>query len=216
MGVRLSTGWSFDPDSGAMAMQADTSYAYFGWWLNKGTADGVEAGVFHGVTDPAADAATLAPADTTSFPLLGGTATYNGSAAGKYAINPGLSDASGGHWTADATLTADFGNETEPGTISGTVDSFMAGGKMMDWSVALGETVLSTAGAFDTATDAGDTASNAVTWTIGGVDGAEAGAWSGGLRADGDDDVPTLATGMFSGTHGTAGHIIGAFGAHLE
>ena len=35
MGVRLTAGWVFDPDSGAMAMQADTSYAYFGWWLHK-------------------------------------------------------------------------------------------------------------------------------------------------------------------------------------
>ena len=50
-GVRLVGTWIFDPDSGAMAMMADPSFAYFGWWLNKGTTEGVEAGVFHGVTD---------------------------------------------------------------------------------------------------------------------------------------------------------------------
>ena len=148
---------------------------------------------------------------------MGGTATYEGAAAGKYAINPGLSTASGGHWTADATLTADFGSETAAGTISGKVDSFMAGGQMMDWSVALGETVLAGTGTFSTTNDtSADTGSNAVVWTIGGVAGAEAGSWEGGLRAEGDNNVPTLATGMFSATHGTVGHMVGAFGAKNE
>ena len=167
------------------------------------------------MTDLAGDDALLAaPADISA---LGGTATYSGAAAGKYAINPGLSAASGGHWTADATLTADWGSETEAGTISGTVDNFMAGGETMDWSVALGETVLSGTGAFSTTGDTtGPTADNAVVWTIGGVDGAEAGSWEGGLRAAGDNGVPGLATGMFSATHGTVGHMVGAFGAHVE
>ncbi|MYD99796.1 MAG: hypothetical protein F4Y03_00755 [Alphaproteobacteria bacterium] len=214
-GVRLVGTWVFDPDSGAMAMMVDPSFAYFGWWLNKGTTEGVEAGVFHGVTDLTGNDAQLAA--PTDISALGGTATYTGAAAGKYALNPGLSAASGGHWTADATLTADFGNETAPGTISGMINNFMAGGASMDWSVALGSTVLAGGGVFDTATDtSGDTADNAVVWTIGGVDGAEAGIWSGGLRAEGDNGVPTLATGMFSATHGTVGHMVGAFGADLE
>ncbi|MCY3795522.1 MAG: hypothetical protein OXG51_14275, partial [Gammaproteobacteria bacterium] len=108
-GVRLAGTWVFDPDSNAMAMMADASYAYFGWWLNKGTTEGVEADVFHGVTDGSTPASLAAPADINA---LGSTATYTGAAAGKYAINPGLSAASGGHWTAHATLTADFGSET--------------------------------------------------------------------------------------------------------
>ena len=53
-------------------------------------------------------------------------------------------------------------------------------------------------------------------WTIGGVDGAESGAWSGGLRAEGDNGVPTLATGVFTATHGTVGQLLGAFGANLD
>ena len=211
--VRLEGAWVFDPDSGAMAMMADPSFAYFGWWLNKGTTEGVEAGVFHGVTDGTGDDELLAaPAN---IQPLGGTATYTGAAAGKYAINPGLSAASGGHWTADATLTADWGAENAAGTISGMINNFMAGDTSMDWSVALGETALTDTGTFDSAT--GDPATgDGVVWTIGGVDGAEAGAWSGGLRAEGDNNVPTIATGMFSTTHGTVGHMIGAFGADLE
>jgi len=211
--VRLEGAWIFDPDSGAMAMMADPSYAYFGWWLNKGTTEGVEAGVFHGVTDGTGDAELLAA--PTDINALGGTATYKGAAAGKYAINPGLSAASGGHWTADATLTAEWGAEDVPGMISGMIDNFMAGGEAMDWSVKLGKTALTGTGTFDSATGAPDTG-DGVVWTIGGVDGAEAGTWSGGLRAEDDNNVPTVATGMFNATHGTVGHMLGAFGAHVE
>ena len=196
-----------------MAMMADPSFAYFGWWLNKGTTEGVEAGVFHGVTDGTGEAELLAaPADINA---LGGTATYTGAAAGKYAINPGLSAASGGHWTADATLTADWGAEDAPGTISGMIDNFMSGDTAMDWSVKLGETALTGTATFDSATGDPATGDGAV-WTIGGVDGAESGAWSGGLRAAGDNGVPTVGTGQFSATHGTVGHIMGAFGVGLE
>ena len=211
--VRLEGAWFFDPDSNAMAMMADPSYAYFGWWLNKGTTEGVEAGVFHGVTDGTGDAELLAaPSDISA---LGGMATYKGAAAGKYAINPGLSSASGGHWTADATLTAEWGDENAAGMISGMVDGFMAGGEMMDWSVKLGKTALTGTATFDSAT--GDPATgDGVVWTIDGVAGAESGAWSGGLRAAGDNGVPTMGTGQFSATHGMVGHILGAFGVHLE
>ncbi len=214
-GVRLAGTWVFDPDSGAMATMQDPSFAYFGWWLNSGTTEGVEAGVFHGVTDGTGDDALLgAPTDIAA---LGGTATYNGAAAGQYAINPGLSDAHGGHWTADATLTADFGSETENGSISGMVDNFMAGGRAMDWTVALGETNFTDGTAvFASAGDGTTTADDDVVWTVGGVAGAESGSWSGGLRGAGDNGVPTVATGMFTAMHGTVGHIMGAFGAHVE
>ena len=211
--VRLEGPWIFDPDSGAMAMMADGSYAYFGWWLNKGTMVGVEAGVFHGVTDATGGDALLAA--PTNIDALGGTATYKGPAAGKYAVNPGLAAASGGHWTADATLTADFGADNAAGMISGMVDGFMAGGQTMDWSVALGETPLMPEGTFDSAGDP-DTMGDDVVWTIGGVAGAEAASWEGGLRAEGDNNVPTVATGSFSATHGTVAHMMGAFGAYVE
>ena len=213
--VRLEGAWFFDPDSGAMAMMVDPSFAYFGWWLNKGTTEGVEAGVFHGVTDGTGDAELLAaPADISA---LGGTATYTGAAAGKYAINPGLSSASAGHWTGDATLTADWGAEDAAGMISGMINNFMSGDMSMDWSVKLGETALTGTGTWDSSGNSGsETAGDDMVWTIGGVDGAESGAWSGGLRAAGDNGVPTVGTGMFTATHGTVGHIMGAFGVDLE
>ena len=65
----------------------------------------------------------------TGVTALQGTATYSGGAAGKYALHSttgGTNDA--GHFTADATLEANFNNDT----VSGTIDGFMGA----DWSVA--------------------------------------------------------------------------------
>ena len=77
--------------------------------------------------------------------LAEGTATYNGEAFGRYAEN---SDIEGGgmmvgRFTADVTLTADFGNDAGPGvtgdnnfgTIRGDVTGFMADGDARDWDV---------------------------------------------------------------------------------
>ena len=215
-GIRLAGTWIFDPDSMAMAMMVDPSFAYFGWWLNMGTDQGVETGVFHGVTDGTGEAELLGALEATSFNPLGGTATYTGAAAGQYALRPSLSSASGGNWTADATLTADFGNEAVGGMISGEIDNFMSGDTPMDWSVALGETTITATGTFDSATGNPATG-DGVVWTIGDVDAAESGAWSGGLRATGaDDSVPTLAVGMFTAAHGSVGHLLGAFGVELQ
>ena len=216
-GVRLAGTWIFDPDSGAMAMMVDPSFAYFGWWLNTGTTEGSETGVFHGVTDGTGDAELLADPVDASFNPLGGTATYTGGAAGQYAIRPSLSAAHSGGWTADATLTADFGNEADGGTISGMIDNFMSGDASMDWTIALGETPLTGTGGFNSGTDTGgDVTGDDVVWTIGGVDGAESGTWLGQLRGPGDNSVPTVATGQFTAMHGSVGHILGAFGADLE
>ena len=222
--VRLEGAWLFDPDVGAMAIEPDATYLYFGWWLYKDST-GPEVAAFHGVTGTGLTAMV-----DKEFTALGGTATYVGGAAGKYAIDPVSpgTNASGGHWTAEASLTADFGNETAPGTISGMIDNFMAGGEEMDWSVALGETALTAAapiatfdsGANATAEATTPVAGDDVVWTIAGEAAPEAGSWSGALRNQGDDHVPTMATGMFSATYNEdgheIGHMIGAFGAHLD
>ncbi len=216
--------WSFNPADNAMVSQPDAAYAYFGWWLHQ-DANGPEVDVFHGVTG-------LAAADGTSFPALGGTATYRGSAAGKYAIDPVAPGtyASGGHWTADATLTANFEDPdvADPvaanGSISGTIDNFMSDGEAMDWSVSLGDTPLLGTATFDSATASPDPAGDDVVWTISDEAAPEAGSWSGALYdqtapPDGNN-VPSTATGEFSATYSegghTIGHMTGAFGAHVE
>ena len=213
-GIELEGSWSFNPADSAMVSQADSGYAYFGWWLRKDST-GPEVDTFHGQTDGAGDTAVTAiVAD--NFNQLGGTATYSGAAAGKYALNPTLPGAypSGGHWTASATLTADFGDggasDTTPGTISGMIDSFMAGGESMAWSVELKEITVTDATAEFSLTTEG------TVWSIDGQAGSADGMWSGQFRDQGDNNVPNVVTGEFSSTYGTVGHLIGAFGTHVE
>jgi hypothetical protein len=218
-GVRLTGagGWEFTPAPGAMVSVADSTYLHFGWWLHK-SSDGPEVVVFHGVTEPAASAEEIA--------ALSGTATYSGAAAGKYAIDPVAPGtyASGGHWTADASLTADFGTETTEGTITGTIDGFMTDNGAEDWSVSLGETGLAAVGTFSSEGDGATTAGDDVVWTIADEAAPEAGSWSGALHGqtpppDGNN-VPSGVTGQFSSVYSEGGHnighMVGAFGAHVD
>ena len=221
-GMVLSGDWVFVPDVNAMVSQADGGYAYFGWWLYQDSM-GPEVEVFHGNTG------TLAAVDETRFTALGGTATYTGAAAGKYAIDPVAPGtyASGGHWTADVELTANFETEADGvagnGSISGMIDGFMAGDTAMDdWSVELGEAPLVAAGTWTSTGDGATTAGDDVVWTIADEAAPEAGMWSGqlwGQTAPPDgNDVPSTATGQFTATYSEGGHtigqMIGAFGAH--
>ena len=229
LGGSLTDGWMFNPLDNAMVSQPDSAYAYFGWWLHQDE-NGPEVDVFHGVTDLAAAGDT--------FPPLGGTATYKGPAAGKYAIDPVAPGtyASGGHWTADATLTANFEDPdaaddpvASNGSISGMIENFMADGESMDWSVSLGDTALSATAIFNsgdnaTAEETTPVAGDDVVWTIADEAAPESGSWSGALYdqtapPDGNN-VPSTATGEFSATYSegghTIGHMIGAFGAHVE
>ena len=217
-GIRLTVGgsaiWEFVPGPNAMVSVKDDTYLYFGWWLHESSA-GPEAVAFHGVTEPSAS--------TEAITTLSGTATYSGAAAGKYAIDPIAPGtyASGGHWTADASLTADFGTEATEGTITGTIDGFMTDNGDEKWRVSLGETNLLAAGTFDSA--ANDPATGVV-WTIDGEAAPEAGAWSGALHGqtpppDGNN-VPSGVTGQFSAVYSEGGHnighMVGAFGAHVD
>ena len=70
---------------------------------------------------------------------LTGGATYAGHAAGKFAMsNPLDGTGDGGHFTADATLTAKFGKRrAHNGGVTGTLDNFMANDQSVPWSVAL-------------------------------------------------------------------------------
>ena len=211
-------GWSFDPVDTARVSQPDANYAYFGWWLNKTAGGSPEVDVFHG-SNQAVDISS-AP-----FTALGDGAIYKGPAVGKYAMNRGADQyASGGHWTANATLTANFEDPTQTGadiiaaagSISGMIDGFMAGGESMDWSVKLNSTPIAV---FDTAHDFGVAAEGTV-WTIGGAAAAAGGSWEGDFHnqvapPDGNN-VPGTVTGEFSAVYGAVGHMVGAFGAHVE
>ena len=204
--------WTFKPSSAeARVMEsADTAYASYGWWLRKAANDGpFTASAFHDVKG------TVTALVDATLNALEGTATYMGGAAGKYALassTGGTNDA--GHFTARATLEADFGDGTAGGTITGTIDSFMgADGMGRDWSVELKEASITAAAPIATLTRTDD---NDTVWTIGETAAAASGEWSGALRNQGDDGVPQVATGTFYSEYGTAGKIVGAFGANVE
>ena len=198
--VSSADEWTFTPGNpDARVMDAeDDEYASYGWWLRKEANDGpFTASAFVDVKGDLGDVDNITN--------LLGTATYRGGAAGKYALSSstgGTNDA--GHFTARATLEADFGDDM----ISGTIDDFMgADDQPRNWSVELKETGIANDGAI-----AGLTTEGTV-WTIGDTAADADGQWSGSLDDKGDDDVPNVATGTFYSTYGTAGRMVGGFGA---
>ena len=217
-GVQLNNGpggnWIFDPDTGAMAHKEDSGYSHFGWWWRIDKDDGYHLDVFHGTTGGT-------DVDNDSFTALTGTATYVGPAAGKFAINPQLpnSEPMGGHFTATATLMADFeagdqgatATDPEPGQISGSIDGFTQDDVELPFVVTFGKT--------DITSDADGTsfmADDGAVWSISGEKSGRKGSWSGNFHnqpATGDD-VPTTVTGEFAATFNEeVGRIEGAFGA---
>ena len=236
----LAGTWHFKPDAGANAMAhaPDTTYLYYGWWVSKDK-DGMPtaASTFRGVVGDGTTIQGGTTALTTNPTALGGSATYAGNATGKFAMsNPLDGTGSGGHFTADATLTAKFEPIAAPdnGGVSGTIDNFRLNDGTEDagWSVALHLAPWGTPnGAFATpASDDTNTAANetlGTTWSIGGNAGPRSGTWSGQmydeLLGDTDDtppgdgsDVPTTATGTFYSEFSSIGRMVGAFGAEKQ
>ena len=212
-GIELGGTWAFEPNPGAMAMQSDSVYSYFGWWLRVDGNGNYSPSVFHGHNNPDSTAALNIP------PALTGKATYSGPAVGKYAI-AGLPNM-GGHFTADASLSVDFeANNTggNVGGIEGAVTNFMAGGTAMPWQVDFNADTdgLAATGAFD----------GTATWTIDGTASATStvntGKYRGTFRpnnaATPADNFPMSATGSWEVPFVAAndseaiGHMIGAFG----
>ncbi len=131
-------------DPNARIAGADSEYLTFGWWLMKDAA-GMPASLqlianAMGMGEPR-------NATSTTGIALRGTATYKGAAAGKYAI-ASTTDQSyeGGHFTAMATIEADFdvdddiavGNQRDGIMLSGMIDNFMTGDvSRPDWMVKL-------------------------------------------------------------------------------
>ena len=206
-GFTLTDGaWTFRPgDANARIMSAgDTAYASYGWWLRKSAGGNTfTASAFVDEKDGAAAFIGIT--------ALKGTATYMGGAAGKYALSSptgGTNDA--GHFTARATLQADFTNNLADTGITGTIDQFVgADGESRDWEVELGGSDISDAGDISIAT-------TGTVWTIGKTDADASGQWSGSLRNIGGDGVPQVAIGTFYTEYGTAGRMVGAFGANKQ
>ena len=203
--------WTFKPSNPkAKVMSAeDTVYASYGWWLHK-SEDGM---TYTASAFATARGAVPAAAGITN---LRGTATYMGGAAGKYALyssTGGTNDA--GHFTARATLEADFNADM----ITGTIDNFMgADGKSRPWSVELMKQGVGDTGAIlgNDGTGTAGTDEKMTKWTIDGTAAAAAGQWSGTLYDNGADSVPKVGTGTFHSTYSTSGRMVGAFGVNKQ
>lgn len=194
-------GWTFKPTdpNARVTNMPDTIYASYGWWLHK-SEDGSQytASAFADVKGAVPAAAEVNGLD--------GTATYQGGAAGQYAISSSTGDS--GHFTARATLEAAFSDNS---TITGTIDNFIGSdGMARDWSIELKEAAIAAEGAIARA-DSDDTV-----WTIDGTAAAASGDWSGTLYDNGEDNVPQVATGTFHSTYGNTGNMVGAFGANVQ
>ena len=225
---RFAAGWTFDADDGAMVTIEDGDYSQWGWWAFERKNGTYRVETFTAAMDD--DDITAVPGNVASL----GTATYMGSANGKYAIDnrPTGDVLEAAHFDADATIKAVFGATS---TVSGTIDNFMVDGNAKDWSVALGKTGITWGNATlepavrDFATTVGNTPDPADTeaetvgggvanvWTIGGVKDDAAGDWSGDFHHDGaarNDGTPASVIGQFTASHGTNAYMTGAFGAH--
>ena len=228
-GISLSDAWVFVHDTGAMVSISDSNYLYFGWWLRKDKDDEpTAASAFTGVVGTAIEGSG-ATALGINPNALAGKATYNGHAAGKFAISDPIDGGDAGHFTADAMLTATFGSGATAG-LTGTLDNFMANEQSVPWSVSLlraawdGTTAGATAPVDDPDTSAVNEATDMTVWSIDGNSAAADGTWSAqmydekpGAAPSGDgSNVPTSVTGMFQSHFGSSHTMVGAFGATQE
>ena len=221
------TGWFFKPDNPAEKVGAD-ELAEFGWWIEKdGTSGDVEKVHLYYAVDDDVDL-ELTRSGTIEDT---GKATYEGTALGKYAIRG--SSPEHGHFTADATLTADFnvpdadatdGNVTTDGvSLSGTIDNFKVGddNASRTWVVTLSEDVIADDATSETATlFAGKTTLD----TNGSADGGKPtldstrGDWQAHMYSRDTNTVtdgtnfPTHVLGGFNAEHDDA-RMAGSFGA---
>ena len=203
-GVLLSDDWTFDPDGGAMAREADSEYAHFGWWWRVAADDTYSVAVFHGH-----NGGGTTP-DSTAFNALTDTASYVGPAAGKFAISPQLpgTEVMGGHFTATATLSVDFEKGDNGGEISGSVHDFMQDDYELPFEVALPKADITISPTED------DFSGSDIVWSISGEKSGSKGTWGGDFHNQAKNEVPTTVTGAFAATYNEeVGRIEGAFGA---
>ena len=207
--------WTFVPtDPNGKIDVADVTYLSFGWWLNQMADESYETDVF-----AAASTGMGAAVENLAADDVDGSATYKGGAAGKWAMQSTSDDsASGGHFTATATLTANFDANTaaegaQPNTdgvsIGGTVTNFMTGETSRpNWKVTLT--------APDATTAVGPITGAVTEWATGGALKGT-GMWSANFYGSETDTMhPMAATGEFNAaipTTGEVGRISGAFAA---
>ena len=241
---RTSGGEAFT-DTLAVYRKAETgqpAWMAFGWWLRTADSDRTGHGSYgnlpaddsnwtRGVNGFVAGRHKYWPGSVAAFNGLTGTATYAGSAAGQWAERKaGALDETSGAFTADTSLTADFGDATAPGTLRGSITNFRdaSGATFGNWHVTLNsENTAITAGA----SGGGGVATGTWNKTAGAADGRGwTGRWAAQFYSKGATDsqtaYPTAVGGAFVAIHGTPGRqpsndqgfvgVAGAFGAEKQ
>ena len=210
----MNDGWIFTPDPRATSDQPDYDYLHYGFWLMKTTdEDGVLT--YDGV-ETFADSSVAESGNVTT---VTGSATYDGGSTGVYVknvytIGGSIESATSGHFTADVSLMATFGqvdNEAGAGTIApsllntltGTIDNFdLSGGEYNEWAVNLQGDITESTGVVTDGTANG-----------GGAEGSFNAVFHGSVAAV--EDVvpkPSSVVGEFDANFSN-GSVAGGFGA---
>ena len=216
--------WKFDPDADAVVMLPDQDWLAFGFWLTApDNPVGIHRlGVFY-------DGMDMYPVVDT----LTGTAEYAGAATGYY-----VNGDSHGMFTASAMLTANFGADTETGSLSGSIGDFVdSRGRFIDsdnradpndpnmggegdWTVILDMATLDNTGGLDGVRSTHTTSGTAdgVRWTgtwdaqlYGGGDRADPAVLPSGVAGD----FMAITADLLPGEGESYKGVVGAFGAEM-
>ena len=234
LGITAATGdWIFIPNRGVTVDVEDADYLHYGVWLQKTTdEDGV---VTYDEVETFADANGIVrttDADITApVGAVTGTATYSGGATGVYVnkvVNPDGSEdsATSGHFTADAELTAHFGQTIDDTTtagvdeagqippnmlnsLSGTINNFLLSNHDQGpgWSVSLEQASIDSTDPTQPHVDDGV--------AKGGGDNGSYSATFHGSTGDTNTDQPIAVVGEFNANFSN-GTVAGAFGANKD
>ena len=192
----------------------DPDYLAFGYWLDSTSFGAFAMGAGGGWSEGLGNTSS---ANFNTFKGLTGSATYRGPAAGLHATAQEIRQ-----FNARAELTANFGDATEAGSLSGRIHSIVSGGTPLSSSYNIGLTstdfkrIASSDRPRDIIIEGGVTRSFA---------GAGTGHWEAvpvGARpttgADSDKHPPAFigTFGVSIGTGGTQENFVGAFATEKE
>ena len=183
--------WTFKANATAAGTPAqDAEFLYFGIWATDPTL-ATAAHTFNWIAGGDGDVETQ-QIDTAHFgalatTLTGGTATFNGGAVGRYLLRNQVGRVDRiGTFTATASFTANFTNDT----LEGSITEFKEGGTaLVGWNVFLGSSPTAAAG-LDAA---GTTGTPVATASIGGV--SATGAWAATLHGSNNPGYTAFGTG---------------------
>ena len=172
---------------------------WFGWWAKYTVED----------DEWAFEAKHGGVVSATVADDLTGTATYRGTAAGRYAVHQPAGGTSGaGSFRASARLEANFDSNTVSGQITGFSND-------PGWEVTLKRGAISEA---SVSVGVGAPNTLGVTWSINGAP-RDSGEWEAQFYSnlplsESMGVVPYGIAGTFEADYGSVARMIGAFGAH--